>query len=296
VARAGSLQGTSSWRWAPASDSRTMHTSAAPPCYGRCCQQQQQRVLTSGGFTSAPLVPSRGATPSRGVRTRAINLIPGLTASALIGAAYLLQQQQQALDQVRVFPGPHGVIGHQRARRARPLRACARCFCGGQLQRRCRDAGHAAAPRSPSLLLVARNNHPEPTHKPKQDRQEAGERRACPSCGGSGLQPCACTRWSDSDVGCSTCSQSGWMKCSSCGGGGTAVPIKVSIRRCAGSWRGGLLVGGVWGCAAAAAAALLLLLRCRSVAAATSANNSPARICAASSLLPCCLAHRTDRP
>lgn len=60
---------------------------------------------------------------------------------------------------------------------------------------------------------------------------EASDRRPCPSCGGSGLTPCACTRWSDGDVGCSSCSESGWSKCSSCGGGGTAVPIRVTVRR-----------------------------------------------------------------
>lgn len=64
-----------------------------------------------------------------------------------------------------------------------------------------------------------------------QERLEASDRRPCPSCGGSGLQPCFCTKWSDGDVGCSSCSSSGWTKCKSCGGGGLAVPIKVSIRK-----------------------------------------------------------------
>lgn len=64
-----------------------------------------------------------------------------------------------------------------------------------------------------------------------QERREASDGRPCPSCGGSGLQPCFCTKWSDGDVGCSSCSSSGWTKCKSCGGGGMAVPIKVSIRK-----------------------------------------------------------------
>lgn len=65
----------------------------------------------------------------------------------------------------------------------------------------------------------------------EQERLEGSDRRPCPSCGGSGVQPCLCTKWSDGDVGCSSCSSSGWTKCNSCGGGGMAVPIKVSIRK-----------------------------------------------------------------
>lgn len=64
----------------------------------------------------------------------------------------------------------------------------------------------------------------------EQERLEASD-RPCPSCGGSGVTPCFCTKWSDGDVGCSSCSRSGWTKCKSCGGGGLAVPIKVSIRK-----------------------------------------------------------------
>ena len=41
--------------------------------------------------------------------------------------------------------------------------------------------------------------------------------------------PCICTRWSDSDVGCATCNGRGLMACSSCGGGGTAVPITAKL-------------------------------------------------------------------
>lgn len=65
----------------------------------------------------------------------------------------------------------------------------------------------------------------------EQDRLHTSSEEPCPSCGGSGYEPCACTRWSDGDVGCSTCRKTGYMRCRSCGGGGTAVPIKVSIRK-----------------------------------------------------------------
>eukprot|EP00879_Flechtneria_rotunda_P000938 GHRR01001068.1.p1 GENE.GHRR01001068.1~~GHRR01001068.1.p1 ORF type:complete len:142 (+),score=0.12 GHRR01001068.1:204-629(+) len=57
-------------------------------------------------------------------------------------------------------------------------------------------------------------------------------RRPCPRCNGTGYEACMCTKWSDEDVGCNSCSSSpGYTKCSACGGGGTAVPIKVAISR-----------------------------------------------------------------
>lgn len=65
----------------------------------------------------------------------------------------------------------------------------------------------------------------------EQEELQTTTRRPCPTCSGSGYEACHCTRWSDGDVGCSTCGRSGMMKCRSCGGGGTAVPIKVSIRK-----------------------------------------------------------------
>lgn len=78
------------------------------------------------------------------------------------------------------------------------------------------NAGHRALP--PKL--------PTP-----QDRvaHEASNERPCPSCGGRGFEPCMCTRWSDGDVGCGSCSKTGYMRCRSCGGGGKAVPIKATI-------------------------------------------------------------------
>ncbi|GBF92048.1 hypothetical protein Rsub_04395 [Raphidocelis subcapitata] len=64
----------------------------------------------------------------------------------------------------------------------------------------------------------------------QQERLESPARRACPACEGRGVEPCACTRWSDGDAGCRSCRNSGLTQCRSCGGGGTAVPIKVTIR------------------------------------------------------------------
>lgn len=66
--------------------------------------------------------------------------------------------------------------------------------------------------------MSAQENHPE-------------NGRPCPSCGGSGYEPCICQRWSDKDVGCRSCSKTGYMQCRACGGGGTAVPIAVAIRK-----------------------------------------------------------------
>lgn len=65
----------------------------------------------------------------------------------------------------------------------------------------------------------------------EQDQLQTTSRRPCPNCSGSGYEACHCTRWSDGDVGCSSCGRSGMMKCRSCGGGGTAVPIKVTVRK-----------------------------------------------------------------
>ncbi|GAU16647.1 hypothetical protein TSUD_325970 [Trifolium subterraneum] len=61
----------------------------------------------------------------------------------------------------------------------------------------------------------------------------AGPFPRCPSCNGTGRVPCLCSRWSDGDVGCSTCSGSGRMGCSSCGGSGTGrpLPARITIRQ-----------------------------------------------------------------
>ncbi|GBF90141.1 hypothetical protein Rsub_03274 [Raphidocelis subcapitata] len=55
--------------------------------------------------------------------------------------------------------------------------------------------------------------------------------RPCPSCQGRGVEPCVCNRWSDGDAGCASCNRTGLMRCRSCGGGGTAVPIKATLTR-----------------------------------------------------------------
>jgi hypothetical protein len=38
-----------------------------------------------------------------------------------------------------------------------------------------------------------------------------------------------CTRWSDGDAGCMICQNSGRMPCHTCKGGGTKVPITLTI-------------------------------------------------------------------
>lgn len=65
--------------------------------------------------------------------------------------------------------------------------------------------------------------------KMEQDAMEREGRRECETCAGSGVVPCICTRWSDRDVGCGACGGSGMMECTSCGGGGTAVPIEAKV-------------------------------------------------------------------
>lgn len=51
------------------------------------------------------------------------------------------------------------------------------------------------------------------------------------SCSRRALPPLLsrCNRWSDGDGGCSTCQGTGRMICSSCRGGGTAVPIQAKV-------------------------------------------------------------------
>lgn len=63
---------------------------------------------------------------------------------------------------------------------------------------------------------------------PEQDRLKG--REPCPTCGGTGYESCFCNKWSDGDVGCNTCGYTGYMKCRSCGGGGTAVPVPITVR------------------------------------------------------------------
>ncbi|KAI8463518.1 MAG: hypothetical protein J3K34DRAFT_443751 [Monoraphidium minutum] len=75
-----------------------------------------------------------------------------------------------------------------------------------------------------AALLLEELKHQERT------AHEATNERPCPSCHGSGYQPCLCQRWSDGDTGCNSCSHSGYMRCRSCGGGGRAIPIKATIK------------------------------------------------------------------
>lgn len=65
---------------------------------------------------------------------------------------------------------------------------------------------------------------------PEQNRQHRNA-EPCPVCQGTGYEECMCTRWSDGDVGCSSCSKTGYMRCRGCGGGGRAVPLLVKVRK-----------------------------------------------------------------
>ncbi|KMT07462.1 hypothetical protein BVRB_6g150800 [Beta vulgaris subsp. vulgaris] len=57
----------------------------------------------------------------------------------------------------------------------------------------------------------------------------AGPFPRCPTCNGSGRVACFCSRWSDGDVGCSSCAGSGRAACSNCGGSGTGRPLPVRV-------------------------------------------------------------------
>jgi len=68
----------------------------------------------------------------------------------------------------------------------------------------------------------------------QDDAGRRGDKKECETCGGTGVVDCICTRWSDGDQsGCGGCRGTRQMACSSCGGGGMAVPIeaKVYIKR-----------------------------------------------------------------
>ncbi|KAJ4756056.1 Chaperone protein dnaJ-related [Rhynchospora pubera] len=58
------------------------------------------------------------------------------------------------------------------------------------------------------------------------------DRPRCATCNGTGRVTCLCSRWSDGDTGCRTCSGSGRMACRSCGGSGTGrpLPVQISVR------------------------------------------------------------------
>ncbi|KAG6525486.1 uncharacterized protein LOC122049448 [Zingiber officinale] len=60
-------------------------------------------------------------------------------------------------------------------------------------------------------------------------RPMAGGWPRCETCNGTGRVTCLCSRWSDGDVGCRSCSGSGKMVCRSCGGSGTARPLQIRV-------------------------------------------------------------------
>lgn len=62
-----------------------------------------------------------------------------------------------------------------------------------------------------------------------QDEKPSGD--VCPRCDGTGKEACICNRWSDGDSGCQSCNYTGHTQCKACRGGGTAVPIAVTIRK-----------------------------------------------------------------
>lgn len=64
----------------------------------------------------------------------------------------------------------------------------------------------------------------------EQDKIDRMRSEPCPRCDGRGYERCVCSRWSDGDEsGCSSCAKTGYMRCRSCGGGGTAVPLLATV-------------------------------------------------------------------
>lgn len=63
-------------------------------------------------------------------------------------------------------------------------------------------------------------------------KEEVSSGTECPRCHGTGKEACFCTRWSDGDTsGCASCNYTGVTRCKACGGGGSAVPIRLAIRK-----------------------------------------------------------------
>lgn len=63
----------------------------------------------------------------------------------------------------------------------------------------------------------------------KDQSRDTESQTECPTCNGTGFTDCFCQRWSDNDVGCSSCRGSGKMVCNSCGGSGTGRPITANL-------------------------------------------------------------------
>ena len=62
-----------------------------------------------------------------------------------------------------------------------------------------------------------------------EDGEEEDGREPCPRCHGTGRVECFCHRWSDGDAGCASCGGTGECSCSTCGGGGTGIPVPVRV-------------------------------------------------------------------
>lgn len=86
-------------------------------------------------------------------------------------------------------------------------------------------------PKKTSSQTTTRRHHQpkQPTQQEDNLTRRSSDSRPCPNCEGRRVEPCVCTRWSDGDAGCSSCGNSGMMACRACRGGGTAVPIKVTL-------------------------------------------------------------------
>jgi len=71
---------------------------------------------------------------------------------------------------------------------------------------------------------------PEVSGSSREQGDQMEGRQSCMRCNGAGYEPCFCSKWSDGDVGCSACARSGYMRCRSCGGGGTMIPAYQPIK------------------------------------------------------------------
>lgn len=166
------------------------------------------------------------------------------TGITVLGAWWFMREMQQQVRVLRVPSRWRQGEGEARARRNWSVpRPTDRSLLRDADAMRARAATTRVAParcahvrpfrrkRSISPRPQNTNTHAQNQTKTQEERlaRESPERRPCATCGGRGVEACACTRWSDGDAGCSTCAHTGWAPCRHCRGGGNAVPIRVTL-------------------------------------------------------------------
>lgn len=166
--------------------------------------RRTQRVSALGGALLAASAPS-----AAGFVVNAASAVAWSSVAFFAGKLFLQQQVRPAPPPALLcdLPGTHWARGWAFWRMAAG-------WAGSRMTRACAVCRTLSLPPLPLL----------------QSQADDGARKECETCGGTGYVECWCKRWSDGDArGCGTCRGSRRMMCSSCSGGGTAVPIEARI-------------------------------------------------------------------